>query len=133
VTLSTLRFHKNDIHDIHPGAFEVLRGLKILMITSERLKYLSSLIYRGLNDLEMLILDNNDINFNIYSQCNLTENVEDIPIVLPKLKWFSLAGNPLTIVPEQMWAGLRRSPLNTIDLKSCALEDIHPGMDILYF
>jgi hypothetical protein len=126
VTITDLVLRQNSLSAVSPYAFSRVKNVSTLQIVNNELEYLPYALYAGLNETKLLILDGNRISLEIYQSCEI-KNVSEIDLVLPKLNYFSLKGNPLKIVPSQMWAGLRESPLTALVLSSCYLEHIYPG------
>ncbi|CAL8082884.1 unnamed protein product [Orchesella dallaii] len=125
VSIKTIRLYENSIEFIHPWAFHDVENLTSLQIVGNQIEYLAFEIYVGLNEALMLDLQDNRISFEIYQNCP-RRPVEDIMPVLPKLSSMILTRNPLKIIPEQMFAGLRHSPIRVLYLDNCNIQDIHP-------
>ena len=123
-----VRLNRNQIGAICPFAFEGIRKTTFLQIDYNPISTLwFGNSFRGLNEVLILTLENNEISFeHVGSKC-LEENPDSIELVLPKLLHLNLKGNPLKVLPKTTFAALRESPLNLLVLENCQLRSIDPG------
>ena len=120
-----------DLVDIDRDAFVGIENLNTLIIRKNPILNLPNLfrVFRSLNRLENLILDENSIQYDVD---DFEEVLED-QVDLSALTSISLFGNPLKNITISLFKPLLKSPLQELNLQNCQIEVVEKGTFVYTF
>lgn len=125
-SIEAIIIQDNPLDQITEGAFDGVSGLRYLMIKGNDLKVAEYQLanffspFRGLDDLEALVLDHNLLDLT-----GVGIEMSDYNKILPSVLYLSLRSNPLRRIERNFFTPLFDSPLQSLDLQSGSLESIH--------
>lgn len=128
--IRALKLNFNEIKTVEVGGFDGMEDTVTIQIMHNKLNWIWFDIFQNLDNLTSLQLEYNQISFDgiedLCVESDKVTNSSSVP-VLPKLVVLTLKQNPLKIIPRTLFAPLRYSRVNYLNLQNCELTDIHPG------
>ena len=126
-SINTIIIEDNlDLSDIDRDAFVGIENLNTLIIRRNSKLNLPNLfrVFRSLNQLENLILEENSIQSDVD---DFEEVLDEDEVDLSSLNAISLFGNPLKNITISLFKPLLNSPLQELNLQNCQIEVVEKG------
>ena len=126
-SINTIIIEDNlDLSDIDRDAFVGIENLNTLIIRRNPKLNLPNLfrVFRSLNQLENLILEENSIQSDVD---DFEEVLDEDDVDLSSLNAISLFGNPLKNITISLFKPLLNSPLQELNLQNCQIEVVEKG------
>lgn len=140
LNVAQLILDDNSIRNVLPSAFAGVRGLEKLSLERNQINFLDLKMFKGLDELLFLSFKGNNIHLSGYGKTmpnsSLSHNSRlscDELFILPKLRYFNMADNPITALNQYIFWHLSQSPIEELNLRSCNLSTIHQGNEHFIF
>ena len=126
--VAILKLDFNQLNHVGPAVFAGTVGLQELSLENNRIESSPMPALTGLDSLIVLSLKGNRINLSAHGYHDYSD--DDL---LPSLVYLNMANNPLGSLNQFVFSRLNSSPVEELNLQSCNLSYIHPGMHFFLY